>query len=212
MRYHVLKAVTPSDTRYKKFGSDEEFHAAWGGVVSTHETELEAVTAVRWMFPDSVGFPAPVSIADKEVAVMALIERNQKIDPAGEIPFVVIVHAEAENGMEQYQIRKRKHFDAKIWRLQPVKPVNGQAYGVELRSNQIELPLRMTAIVGRERGRLVLYVEDGGVINSFTFDDPNLHIGPTKPDAITSEASGIVLPNVTPKSEPEPEPEPTDAA
>lgn len=193
MRYLILKASTPSDTRFRTFETVEEFHKAWGGVVSEHKSELEAVTAVRWMFPDAVGFPAPVpitSVVSGKVIVMALVERMMNVDSQAEIPFVALVHAVSESDTESYLIRKNKHFDRRLWRLMPNRPASGVSYGVELRSNQIDLPIRpQTFLVGRDRGRLVIYVQDGEVENMFVFDDPHVHIGPTKPDVIPSDGT-----------------------
>lgn len=199
MRYLMLKASTPTDTRYRTFDSVEEFHAAWGGVVSEHESELEAVTAVRWMYPDAVGMPAPVPIGSGKVVVMALLERSQPIDTGGVIPFVAVVQAVPENGLEKHAIKKMRHFDKKLWMVPVVKPRDGQVFKCELRSNQIEVPLRPDVVIGHDRGRLVMHVTVGDIQNSYIFDDPNVHFGTLKPDAITSEgASKVSLEDVHP--------------
>jgi len=175
MRYLIMKPSVETDVRKTKFGSTQEMLAAWN-VVAECDSEAAAVQSLRWMFPDAVGFPAPVPIGSGHVVVLAFLAKLQLVDPGGAIPFVAIVHATGDTDIDRRAIKKNRHFDKKLWRAPVIKPTNGQVMPAELRGNELEIPERPTVIIGRERGRLVVYVELNGTANSIMFDDPRLDV------------------------------------
>lgn len=182
MHYIIMRPPAAVDVRKPTFDSYEEMHRAWN-VVQVCETEEAAVSQVRLMFPDAVGFPAPVHVGSGQDVVLALLERTKTFTLGDVIPFVAIVQAVPENDMDRKSVKKRRHFHGKLWRAPVIKPANGIAMGAELRGNELEVPIRPTVIVGRERGKLVVYVEFGGTSNSIIFDDPRLDVYTSEPPA-----------------------------
>jgi hypothetical protein len=147
------------------------------------ETEGQAVAYVRRLLPDAVAMPVPVAIGSGQTFLLGIVaDGSRRIDPDGEIPFALCVQAVAQNDADRHRAKKGPVFDRLLWKVKPVCPELAQSYKVELRASDLDVPAYVDAKVGHHNGKLVIYVELGGIEMSLGFDDPELVIKTGAPD------------------------------
>lgn len=176
MRYQVLKALSPTDPRKLELVNLEALLAV-APVSIECELEIEAVTAVRDLYPDAVAMPIPVKLGGGTMWLMAIVasEADNTYDPNDDIPFVLFVRAVSEFGIDKKRFRDHTIFDRKKWKapVHHASATTAKAVEVEVRGTDLDAPETTSAIVGRLiDGRLVVTVEINGVAVSLAFKDP----------------------------------------
>lgn len=171
MRYKVLRPASPTDPRKLSFGSIDGLCST---MMQMNETDLEqaAIDMVRDSYPDAVVMPVPTKVGSGEVWLLGVLENiRAPSHPEGVLPFVMFVHAVAENGADRKLIDKRKHFNRAMWKLPVHKPVAHQGIvRAELRATDLEDPRIVEVLIGRLADeRFVLSVELNGVAMSLAF-------------------------------------------
>jgi hypothetical protein len=172
MRYLILKPTEAVDPRELELASLANLHAAMPAVMDC-ETEAQAVAYVRRVLPDAVAMPVPVAIGSGQTFLLGIVaDGSRRIDPDGEIPFALCVQAVAQNDADRHRMKKGQVFDRLAWKVKPVCPELAHAYKVELRASDLDVPAFVDAKVGHHNGRLVIYVELGGIEMSLGFVEP----------------------------------------
>lgn len=194
MKYVILKPAKPLDPRRLVNLKSVDELDKWFEHIGTSDQEAAIVPLVRQLLPDSVPMPVPIKIGPVregagEVFLLGFVEDSSvAVDPNGDIPFVLFVHARGEGGGDTFQLKKLGHriYDRTLWRLPPIRPELARVYDVEARVTDLEVPLFTELRVGTHNGRLVLWADLLGKQISFTFDDEVMFVDGGK----ASEAPG----------------------
>jgi hypothetical protein len=198
MRYNVYRFTSPTDPRHRHADSLDTLFQGMDSFGRFHD-ELDAVEAVRGVYPDAVAMPVILEVGSGSVMVLGLLESSSvPTDPSGRIPFVMLVQAVGDNGNDRMRMRKQQQFTERLWQAPVADPKTDiDFYKVEVRATDLRASASVPAAVGRDMsGRLVIRVEVGGVSMSMTFDDPRATLSRTpsasssgEPDAFDAAAT-----------------------
>lgn len=198
MRYHVLRPTTPIDPRLMTFKSVEDLDAQIspalyldGKLMASSSMRVEVpfvardeadvVRYVRDRMPDAVPMPVPIRIGTAESFLLGFVaDPAKRIDPEGDIPFVLFVHARADNGGDTFRLKKDRHkvYNRSLWRLPPICPDISKTVAVEVRHPDFEVPFYTSAEigVGPDGTHHVLWMDLLGKELSITFRDDDVKL------------------------------------
>lgn len=180
MRYMILKPQAPIHPQQLDVASLDHLYA-FAPVIVEAKSEREAVSAVRKVHPGAVAMIMPAQIGVGRVCLIGLIDddtQRRQVDIDKPIPFALLVHPMADTDADRQFMKRRPQdaFDRALWKVPPQSPDLFKAHGIELRATDLDVPGFTTAKVGHIDGKLVVYVEIGGIEMSMHFDNPALQL------------------------------------
>ncbi len=192
MRYQILVPPNPTDPRELEIKSSDMLNDVLP-IVMDCETEAQAVRYVRARYHDAVAMPFPVKVGSGEIVLLGIVPDPQRvIDPHGEIPFVMFVRMVAQHDADRHRLKKGPAggFDRTLWKVPVINPELASTYQVDLRATDLEVPTFTGAHVGSHEGRLVIYVNVGGIEMSIRFEDPRVQLIVSSGSASTVDSDG----------------------
>lgn len=178
MRYQVLIPPAPMDPRMLKLESLDALLKV-APEASVHLTETGTSQHIRHRWPDAVAMPMPVAIGSGDCMLLAIVADPTRLIGADVmIPCVAFVRPMADNDAEKRSMKRNpgKIFSRGLWKVPVIKPELNALHRVEIRANDLEVPMFTGARVGYHEGRLTIYVEVGESEMSIRFEDPRLQI------------------------------------
>jgi hypothetical protein len=180
MRYQICHPKAPLDPRRLKLAviADLDKHAP---VVSLHDSELDAVYAVRRLYPDGVPILCPLDVGSGRAIVIGVLAKTELVPELSALAFSLFVVAIPETNFDRDTTRKGKQFDQKKWKPPVVKPDMATACEIEIRGSDLAAPIRTMAQVGYHQGRLAIRTDVDGFSMSIVFEDGAIQIARTPP-------------------------------
>jgi hypothetical protein len=186
MRFQILKPAKAFDPRSTTFRSLDELRELAKLHVECKD-ERAAVDFVRREYPGAVALIFPVAIGSGDTVLLGFVnddEQRRALDPSGEVNFVMLVQPIAEHEAERQLIKRMggKVFSRELWKVRVERPGIFKRQSVELRAGDLEVPAFTDALIGHgSDGRLVIFVEVGGIEMSLHFDNKNVKITESDP-------------------------------
>lgn len=167
MRYAILRPLEPTfDPRHVELKDYAHLHELLPPVAEL-ETETEAVSCARRMYPGALAMPMPLKIGSGHTVALGFVEDpSEPFDQDDDIPFVLFVQPLPQSDLDRRSIwaainKGKPLFDQRAWSLKPVRPELHRTMAIEWRTSELDAPAYLDARVGYEDGRLVIYAEMG---------------------------------------------------
>ena len=193
MRYKICRPTSDIglDPRTLKLGSLQDLWAlGHAPEIEDHDSELAAAYAVRRIYPDAICMPVPLSFGADNVVVLGVLDKARQVSADQRIPFQLIVIASPETNYDKDMIRKQKQWDQRKWKPPVVRPDMAQPFMLEIRANDLQVPVHVRAEVGYYQGRLAIRTELDGYAMSLVFTDRDVRLTSEGTATVAGDGSG----------------------